>query len=310
MTRRAIELIYIDVVRSLVGAGTIFALILAALASKVNLAMAVLLLASATRDGAWMIMVALSERFPAERPRPSVGLVKILCLGLLSALAMTVVVEEQVGTAVKATILGLAAFAVLLACIRHAWFAVRAGSALPDLMLWGTILILLAVDTSLKVDFWVSLAGKRHLTIASPLQVPAVVIQGGGGFIGNHHFWFREQRYAVDMASYSHGENATADAAVIAPWGGRVAWIGHGEGDDPAGESLAIADGNGSFVMLAHLVRGSITVAVGDQVEVGQVMAAAGSTGNASIPHLHVQVQTTPDYHLGRTLPFAFTVQE
>ncbi len=44
-------------------------------------------------------------------------------------------------------------------------------------------------------------------------------------------------------------------------------------------------------VILAHLRRGSITVAAGDQVEVGDSLGQVGNSGNSSEPHLHVHAQ-------------------
>jgi murein DD-endopeptidase MepM/ murein hydrolase activator NlpD len=66
--------------------------------------------------------------------------------------------------------------------------------------------------------------------------------------------------------------------------------------------------------MLAHLQRGSIEVAEGDRVSVGQRIARCGNSGNTTMPHLHLQVQnrlsfSNADSEL-RTFPIAFVHAE
>ena len=46
---------------------------------------------------------------------------------------------------------------------------------------------------------------------------------------------------------------------------------------------------DGVFVALCHLQRGTVSVAVGEQVEVGQELARCGNSGNSTEPHLHLQ---------------------
>lgn len=64
--------------------------------------------------------------------------------------------------------------------------------------------------------------------------------------------------------------------------------------------------GSGAFVALAHLRSGSIRVAVGDAVAVGQQIAECGSSGNSTQPHVHVQVMDNPDLSVAHGLPMAF----
>jgi murein DD-endopeptidase MepM/ murein hydrolase activator NlpD len=45
-------------------------------------------------------------------------------------------------------------------------------------------------------------------------------------------------------------------------------------------------------VLLAHLRRGSLRVALGAEVAAGDRIGAVGNSGNSSEPHLHLHVQT------------------
>ena len=44
----------------------------------------------------------------------------------------------------------------------------------------------------------------------------------------------------------------------------------------------------------------------GDEVTVGQELAACGNSGNTTQPHVHVQVMDSPELRTGRGLPVAF----
>lgn len=55
-----------------------------------------------------------------------------------------------------------------------------------------------------------------------------------------------------------------------------------------------------------HLVPGSITVAEGDLVEVGDVLGKVGHTGNSTTPHLHFQVMDALDPTTANGVPCLF----
>ena len=48
--------------------------------------------------------------------------------------------------------------------------------------------------------------------------------------------------------------------------------------------------------MFAHLRQGSAPVAEGDRVVAGEVIGRLGNSGNTTEPHLHLQVQDSPDF--------------
>jgi len=56
-----------------------------------------------------------------------------------------------------------------------------------------------------------------------------------------------------------------------------------------AGNHL-ILEGDGFYVLLAHLREGSLTVDAGDRVSVGDPLARVGNSGSSLEPHLHLQL--------------------
>ena len=74
-----------------------------------------------------------------------------------------------------------------------------------------------------------------------------------------------------------------------------------------AGNYLTIADeASGAFVTLVHLRRGSLRVAVGDRVRVGEVLAECGNSGNSTSPCVHVQATDRTDFRSAVAVPLVF----
>ena len=57
------------------------------------------------------------------------------------------------------------------------------------------------------------------------------------------------------------------------------------------GEYIVISHGDGTMTLYAHMLSGSRTVSVGQEVSQGQVIGQVGSTGNSTGPHLHFEVR-------------------
>ena len=72
------------------------------------------------------------------------------------------------------------------------------------------------------------------------------------------------------------------------------------------GNHIVIDLGDGAYAALAHLKRRSITVSEGQQVNLGQELAACGNSGNSSEPHLHFQLMDSQRLAFAAGLPFAF----
>lgn len=73
-----------------------------------------------------------------------------------------------------------------------------------------------------------------------------------------------------------------------------------------AGNWVVIESSPGRLVAMCHLQRGSATVAVGDQVAVGDVVGACGNSGNSTEPHIHLQAMDRLDMAAARGLPITF----
>jgi hypothetical protein len=81
---------------------------------------------------------------------------------------------------------------------------------------------------------------------------------------------------------------------------------------DTRGGNIILLDiGDDHFVTYAHLIPGSLTVSVGDQVRKGDVLGRLGNSGNSDAPHLHFHVSQIFDTQNasglnGSALPYVF----
>ena len=70
------------------------------------------------------------------------------------------------------------------------------------------------------------------------------------------------------------------------------------------GNYLVVRRDDGVCVLMAHLRRGSLRVAIGDRVRRGDRLAECGNSGNSTEPHLHCQVMDRPSAWVAAGLPF------
>lgn len=147
------------------------------------------------------------------------------------------------------------------------------------------------------------------------------------------HSWFPvNQRYAYDFVktdeagrSRPEGTSATVenyychDEPVLAPADGvvvdvfesdlepgRCGGFSHPLKRDIRGNFVTIQHAPEEFSCLAHLVPGSVDVEPGDNVKMGEQVGRCGHTGNSSEPHLHFQVQDSPNFEMAASLPVEF----
>ncbi|WP_367717283.1 M23 family metallopeptidase [Nitratireductor sp. GISD-1A_MAKvit] len=152
------------------------------------------------------------------------------------------------------------------------------------------------------------------------------VFWGGRTLRDNYHAEHVAQRFAYDFVVRKSGSTHSGDGTkledfycwdrpVLAPADGKVVSvvdglpdkeIGEADISRPAGNHVVLELAEGEFAFLAHLRRGSISVAVGDEVTRGDEVGRCGNSGNTSEPHLHMHLQTTPDLMSGEGLPAQF----
>jgi len=145
----------------------------------------------------------------------------------------------------------------------------------------------------------------------------------------NYHVAYMSQKHAFDMMSTNEeGYFLTGDrtklenyacfgATLIAPVEGEIIatksdlpdqQIGSRDPEYLEGNHVVIKMDETHYALLAHMKQDSATVSVGDWVEVGQELGECGNSGNTTAPHLHFQIQSTPDLFAegGYTYPVKF----
>ncbi|WP_428826703.1 urea transporter [Azonexus sp. IMCC34842] len=152
-------------------------------------------------------------------------------------------------------------------------------------------------DTCLAQRF-----GDSDPLLAVPLSGPLRVSQGFAGGITHAGAWshaFDFQRPASHNGGVGENESIWG-ATVLSPVAGTVERVRNDVPDNPLGGSN-FADNWGNHVVIrlerdgwllvAHLMRGSIGVSVGSRVEPGTIIGRVGNSGRSPEPHLHMQIQ-------------------
>jgi len=154
------------------------------------------------------------------------------------------------------------------------------------------------------------------VVLAPPFRGEWYVLHGGRSTLVNHHFPIRSQRHALDInqpasgglagrASLSLETHPSFGQTLYAPADGRVVRlvndrpdleIGKTDTEQPLGNHIVIQIGEEQYVLMVHLMRDSLLVRPGDEVRSGQAIARCGNSGSTSEPHLHLQVQSHPDF--------------
>jgi hypothetical protein len=76
--------------------------------------------------------------------------------------------------------------------------------------------------------------------------------------------------------------------------------------DNIAGNHIVLQIAQSRFVTYAHLQKGSIKVRTGNHVHRGEMLALLGNSGNATAPHLHLQVTDHNSVLQSQGVPFVF----
>jgi murein DD-endopeptidase MepM/ murein hydrolase activator NlpD len=169
-------------------------------------------------------------------------------------------------------------------------------------------------------------ASPSEVVMRLPLDGPVTVAWGGPTRRVNYHVRSPAERWAFDLLETVDGESHRGtgesvtdyyayDRPVRSPADGRVVRVIDGVPDalpDQAeafrrgGNVIVLEVARDQYLFMVHLKAGSLTVAPGDDVKRGDVLARVGNSGNTSEPHLHVHLQDTPMIARGQGIPFYF----
>jgi hypothetical protein len=147
-------------------------------------------------------------------------------------------------------------------------------------------------------------------TVRLPADVPLKVAWGGNTKVVNQHVVVPDQRWAYDFVvePYFTGSSNLNDygcygVEVVAPASGLVTTAHDGEPDEVPGQSsnnMTAPTGNhvviqldetSTYLLIAHMMQGSITVTPGQHILEGEVIGKCGNSGNTSEPHIHIHHQ-------------------
>ncbi|HDR4510517.1 TPA: peptidoglycan DD-metalloendopeptidase family protein [Bacillus cereus] len=146
------------------------------------------------------------------------------------------------------------------------------------------------------------------IVVRFPLNERALVGWGGDRLETNYHVTKPNERWAYDILippaevkSSKLKDYGIYGAKVMAPASGTVVSINNDEKDlVPGSDDFQSMAGNhiylrldetGTFLVLAHLKKGSIKVKEGQHVNEGEFLAQVGNSGSSSEPHLHIHHQ-------------------
>jgi murein DD-endopeptidase MepM/ murein hydrolase activator NlpD len=152
------------------------------------------------------------------------------------------------------------------------------------------------------------------------------VSQGGDTPNVNHHFAVECQFYGVDLMmtknrSLNNGTGRNLNdyfsygQALTSPCNGKIIalmndakdqFIGKSEDNNEYGNYVIIDAGNNEYVVLAHMSPGTIIPSMGDDVKTGDSIGKVGNSGNTTMPHIHMHIQTSPVLREGKGLLFEF----
>ncbi len=147
------------------------------------------------------------------------------------------------------------------------------------------------------------------VTAIWPLTDKTVVGWGGDTTTDNlPHVTWASERWAYDlvMEPYNTGSSELEgygiwDKEVVAPVSGIIVEAYDDEDDIlPNTEEFKSSEGNhvyikidetGTYLLLNHFKKDSVTIKTGDHVNQGEVIGRVGNSGSTSEPHLHIQHQ-------------------
>lgn len=152
------------------------------------------------------------------------------------------------------------------------------------------------------------------------------VVWGGRTKEENYHASLVDQRFAIKVVQFENGStfmgNGTQNEdyycfgnTLFAPESGQIVEMENLVAENIPGETnknqlfgnyVIIDHGNAEYSVLAHFMKNSIIVNVGDLVTKGEVIGLTGNSGNSTEPHLHYHLQNKPSIGQGNGFPAQF----
>ncbi|MCB5265616.1 MAG: urea transporter [Candidatus Cloacimonetes bacterium] len=145
-----------------------------------------------------------------------------------------------------------------------------------------------------------------------PVTGQWLVTQGHNGEHTHKKDWALAWDFEIEDTQgkkYAENQEKLADyycygKAVYAAAGGYVAKVVNSVPDNPIGEVntmdnwgnyISINHGYGFYTLYAHLKEGSVKLAEGDYIKMGEKIGQVGNSGRSFVPHLHFQAQAAID---------------
>lgn len=258
-----------------------------------------------------------------DEPSLATWLLVVVNAALVVALMLLLARWDVAGFYTRLGVIGVFGIALLWSLARHFRRPWHVPGTLRPRWMTAVSLALLAAALGYVVSGMLPPANVRQL--AFPLEDGSFVVgQGGGIVILNHHAGHPAQQYAADIGAIgAHGFRADGvlpedlesyavyGAEIVSPCAGTVLSVRDGLPDlvppaaDPenAAGNHVVIDCGGFNVELAHFQRGSVTVAEGDRLAVGDALGRVGNSGNTTEPHLHIHAV---DPRTDKGIPIAF----
>lgn len=76
--------------------------------------------------------------------------------------------------------------------------------------------------------------------------------------------------------------------------------------DDVKGNYILIKHKNNEYSLIAHILKDSFRVQIGDIVKTGDYIAQVGNSGNTNGPHIHFQIQNEFNFEKAKGIPIYF----
>ncbi len=158
-----------------------------------------------------------------------------------------------------------------------------------------------------QASYWRQRLGGEGPLLVVPLPGVVRISQGADGRLSHIGPWRHALDFERPVPDEGAGDAPRAtiwNAPVIAPAGGTVERVRDGVPDnrlgvcnyaDNWGNYVVIRLDQGSWAFLAHLRQGSVAVQPGQRVEIGRQLGTVGNSGRSPVPHLHLQVQSSPE---------------